>query len=110
MAKRGRPKKVKEVKAVEPVKEPEKQEETPEIKDNSGPVAKEGLRLLAEESDKYVSPDEAARILGISEACARLYFDHHIFTGRNDLGFIRINRKSLFTDRVQMLLTNRHKG
>ena len=106
MAKRGRPKKVKEEKAVEPVTQPEEQpeiivtpEEKPAIKDDPGPVEPE-----------YVSLDEAARILGISETCARLYFDHHIFTGRNDLGFIRINRKSLFTDRVKMLLANRNKG
>ena len=99
MAKRGRPKQVKEVKAVEPVKELEKQDETPEIvkepevKDNSGL-----------EDRPYFSVDEAARFLGVDDKCARLWFDHGHLSGIDDRGFIRVSRKSILRVKVSQLI------
>jgi len=99
--KKGSRNKVKEVEpAVEPVTQPEEQpeiivtpEEKPEIKDDTGPVEPE-----------YVSTDEAARILRVNEACARLWFNHGHLTGIDELGFIRISRQSLFSDKILELL------
>lgn len=103
--KKGSRNKVKEekVKKIEPaaipITQPEEQpeivatpEEKPEIKEDTGPA-----------EEKYISTDEAARLLGVDEKCAQLWFDHGHLTGTNNLGHIRISRKSIFSDRVQML-------
>jgi len=99
MAKRGRPKKVKEIKVIEPVKEIEKQDEPPEIvkepevKDNSG---------LADQP--YLSIDEAARFLGVNNKCARLWFDHGHLSGTDDRGYIRVSRASILRVKVSKLI------
>ena len=93
----ARPKgsKNREVKVIEPVKEAEiieTPEEKPAVKDNSGL-----------EDRPYFSVDEAARFLGVEEACARLWFDHGHLKGINDLGFIRVSRASILGCRFRKL-------
>jgi len=97
--KKGSRNKVKEekVKKIEPAAIPITQpEEQPEIV--ATPEEKPEIK-----EEKYISTDEAARLLGVDEKCAQLWFDHGHLTGTNNLGHIRISRKSIFSDRVQML-------
>ena len=105
MARRGRPKKIEEVKVIEPVKavetvkEIEERDETPEIvkepevKDNSGL-----------EDRPYFSVDEAARFLEVVDKCARLWFDHGHLAGTDDRGYIRVSRRSILRVKVSKLI------
>ena len=122
MAKRGRPKKVKEVKAVEPVKagepvkEPEKQDETPEVKEVKviEPVKQPEIPEISKGSEvtdnsgledrPYFSIDEAARFLGVDDKCARLWFDHGHLKGIEDRGYIRVSRASILRVKVSPLI------
>jgi len=83
---------VENVKIVEPEKQPEP-EVKPEVNDNSGL-----------EDRPFFSVDEAARFLGVSEMCARLWFNHGHLKGTEDLGFIRVSRASMLRVKVSKLM------
>ena len=112
--KRGRPKKVNDAPPVEtspktedkieikpelkpePAPDPEiapKQEKKPSVDDDSGL-----------EDRPFFSIDETARFLGVSEGCARLWFNHGHLGGLDDKGFIRVSRSSILRCKFRKII------
>lgn len=105
MARRGRPKKVEEAKAVETekqveieVKPEEKPQKEPEKRPNQDMKAN-GIDLSGRE---YVSLDEAGRFLGIT--CAKLWFEHGHLKGTDDRGFRQVSVASILRVRRSKLM------
>jgi len=64
---------------------------------------------VREKEDRLITLDAAARLLGVNTVVARLWFDHGHLRGVNNLGYIRVSKKSVLSCKFMKNRGSKHE-